>query len=151
MGSGSSGNPLCLQQGQRPAGLQSDPETQRKERTGRPFFKDKTPAGTSWAVSKQTHFLAKVRDNRPTVNKETDAGIRKENLERKPEREFGYAGLNDKIENSQSATGLERGGRSVGYQHKITTALSVSSTKSELLALGNTIYAASDHQHCTLQ
>lgn len=39
MGSGSSGNPLCLQQGQRPAGLQSDPETQRKERTGRPFLR----------------------------------------------------------------------------------------------------------------
>lgn len=30
-------------------------------------------------------------------------------------------GLNDKIENSQSATGLEWGGRFVGYQHKEST------------------------------
>lgn len=90
-----------------------------------------------------------------------DVRVRKEEiLERKHRNEFGYTGLDEQTESSQSATGLDWSGL-VGYQHKtalafgcvgkVTTAFSGNSTKSKLVALGNATHAVPDHQHRTLQ
>lgn len=94
------------------------------------------------------------------LNGKTDVGIGKEipNVG-EPQNEFSYAGLSEEMENSQSATGLDwEGGfvvpsprTALACMGEISAALSGSSTKSKLIALGNPTHAVLDHQHRTPQ
>lgn len=96
------------------------------------------------------------------LNKKIDVGIGKEEvLERTPQSEFGYTGLNEETKNSSQLldwTGEEdlwatstRTALAIACVGEITVALSGSSAKSKLIALGNPTYAGLNHQHRTLQ
>lgn len=69
-----------------------------------------------------SHGFGKDMRQQTDGEQKDNMGIGKDEIvERKPEREFGYSWLKEETENSQSTSGLEWGGRFVGYRQKDST------------------------------